>query len=77
MIQSEGNFCRDNSLISKAEFKDKVTNGIILEAFFVPYSISKFPTFDSSKQKIPIVRNYFFVELVELILEELNVLWRI
>ena len=46
----ETNFFRDDKRISKAAFIDTSTKEVIIEAYFIPKSLSKFPSFFGSNK---------------------------
>ena len=50
MEKSEDDFNRNDNFICRAEFTDETTNEVIIEAYVVPKSLSKFPSFLGSKQ---------------------------
>ena len=47
---NETNFCSDDERISKAVFIDALTKEEIVEAYLIPKSLSKFPSFSGSTQ---------------------------
>ena len=49
--QKEEDSNRDDHFICRAEFIDKTTGEVLIEAYVVPNSISKFPSFFGRKQQ--------------------------